>query len=182
MAAISEKFLGVECGMVRKSSSITAPSCHDACLPPTRSCPGTGNTRYYAWDVADGYLVNVIVMSLSCRCFAFPCWSARRYTQSGQLSLQASGRRPWERTCSRRRCFRRRIFGGCTGPFANQFAPTGASTTAFPHWWNDDPTYRATLCVRSCHACSVVPMKFASSGVFGWANRSFGSPTSWTLP
>ncbi|PPS38454.1 hypothetical protein B0F86_21665 [Pseudomonas syringae] len=37
-----------------------------------------------------------------------------------------SGRRPWERTCSRRRSFRKCIFGECTGPFANKFAPTPA--------------------------------------------------------
>ncbi len=31
-----------------------------------------------------------------------------------------SGRRSWERTCSRKRYFRRYIFGVCTGPFANK--------------------------------------------------------------
>ncbi|RMQ29936.1 hypothetical protein ALQ08_04158 [Pseudomonas syringae pv. delphinii] len=64
IAAISERFLGLECGMFRKSRSITAPSCHDPCLPPTRSCSGPGNTRYYSCYMAHGYLIDVIVLSL----------------------------------------------------------------------------------------------------------------------
>ncbi|PYD83717.1 hypothetical protein DNF23_58455, partial [Pseudomonas syringae pv. pisi] len=30
----------------------------------------------------------------------------------------------WERACSRRRCIRRAVFEGCTGPFASKLAPT----------------------------------------------------------
>ncbi|RJY23626.1 hypothetical protein C6381_03590 [Pseudomonas syringae pv. actinidiae] len=46
--------------------------------------------------------------------------------EPGTLGFQASARRAWERTCSRRRYFRRYIFGDYTGPFANKFAPTAS--------------------------------------------------------
>ncbi len=43
--------------------------------------------------------------------------------RTSPLLILAEGR---ERTCSRRRSFRKCIFGECTGPFANKFAPTPA--------------------------------------------------------
>ncbi|OUM07698.1 hypothetical protein BW686_09610 [Pseudomonas syringae] len=36
----------------------------------------------------------------------------------------ASARRAWERTCPRKLYFGWYIFSGCSGPFANKFAPT----------------------------------------------------------
>ncbi|POP98801.1 hypothetical protein CXB41_08440 [Pseudomonas syringae pv. syringae] len=36
----------------------------------------------------------------------------------------------WERACSRRRCIRRTVFEGCTGPFASKLAPTGVRAGA----------------------------------------------------
>ncbi|UZA79101.1 hypothetical protein EZZ79_08865 [Pseudomonas syringae] len=49
--------------------------------------------------------------------------------EPGGRRFQAPARRAWEQTgrrfaCSRRRRFRRCIFGDCTGAFANKFAPT----------------------------------------------------------
>ncbi|MCI3947781.1 hypothetical protein K0038_04887 [Pseudomonas syringae] len=54
-----------------------------------------------------------------------PCvTSYTNLKEPGKQGFQASARRAWERTCSRRQCFRRSIFGDDTGPFANTFAPT----------------------------------------------------------
>ncbi|KAA8709926.1 hypothetical protein F4W70_16835 [Pseudomonas cannabina] len=43
---------------------------------------------------------------------------------SVDASLVREDKLLWERTCPRRRYFRRCIFGECTGPFANKSAPT----------------------------------------------------------